>query len=306
MTPTANGPQLVVVGNLLLDDVVYADGSTRMGQPGGAALYAALGAALWGVPVGIVSRLGQDYPTEIIAALGARGVEVAGGGGPPGPTLRTWLLYEGRRRRVVHRLDGPDHDAVSPRPAEMPANWRPAAIHLAPMPWVVQRDWIEALAPRRSLHLSADPYELLTEDRVDEWRRVFGAIDTLFLSEDEMQVPTGLERPEPVLDRLGANAPRLDSILYKQGASGGMAWRARAPALGWSPRVESLVDPTGAGDAFAGGVLAGRLRGEPLRHRLTRGVVAAGYALSAAGADGLLRAEPAEAAARLRALTPSA
>ena len=65
-------PQLVVAGNLLLDDVVYADGTTRMGQPGGAALYAALGAALWGVRVGIVSRLGSDYPGDVIDTLADR------------------------------------------------------------------------------------------------------------------------------------------------------------------------------------------------------------------------------------------
>lgn len=302
----SSGPQLVVAGNLLLDDVVYADGTTRMGQPGGAALYAALGAALWGVRVGIVSRLGSDYPGDVIETLADRGIAVAGNGGPPGPTLRTWLLYENRRRRVVHRLDGPTHDDVSPHSGEAPADWRPAVVHLAPMPWTVQKEWIEAMAARPSLHLSADPYELLTDDRLDEWRQVFGSVDTLFLSEDEMQIPAALERPVPTLDRLGAGAPRLDAILYKQGASGGIAWRAGSPVLNWSPHAESLVDPTGAGDAFAGGVLAGRLLGEPLRRRLARGVVAAGYALSAAGADGLLAASPEEASARLDACQPVA
>ena len=41
-------PDLVVLGNLLVDDLVFQDGRTRMGEPGGAVLYAALGAALWG------------------------------------------------------------------------------------------------------------------------------------------------------------------------------------------------------------------------------------------------------------------
>ena len=44
-------PDLVLLGNLLVDDVVFADGSTRMGQAGGAMLYAALAASLWGVRV---------------------------------------------------------------------------------------------------------------------------------------------------------------------------------------------------------------------------------------------------------------
>jgi len=40
-------PDLVVLGNLLVDDMVFPDGRTRMAEPGGATLYAALGASLW-------------------------------------------------------------------------------------------------------------------------------------------------------------------------------------------------------------------------------------------------------------------
>ena len=40
-------PSIVLLGNLLVDDVVLADGTTRMGQAGGALLYGALGATVW-------------------------------------------------------------------------------------------------------------------------------------------------------------------------------------------------------------------------------------------------------------------
>ena len=43
-------PDLVVLGNLLVDDMVFPDGRTRKAEPGGATLYAALGASLWGWP----------------------------------------------------------------------------------------------------------------------------------------------------------------------------------------------------------------------------------------------------------------
>ena len=39
-------PSIVLLGNLLVDDVVHADGTTRMGQAGGALLYGALGATV--------------------------------------------------------------------------------------------------------------------------------------------------------------------------------------------------------------------------------------------------------------------
>jgi small GTP-binding protein len=59
-------------------DIVLPDGRTRMGQPGGAMLYATLGAALWGARVAVVAPIGEDYPRDMVAALEARGVDLSG------------------------------------------------------------------------------------------------------------------------------------------------------------------------------------------------------------------------------------
>ena len=71
-------PDLVVLGNLLVDDMVFPDGRTRMSEPGGATLYAALGASLWGVATGVASVRGDDYPDSALEALAARGVDLSG------------------------------------------------------------------------------------------------------------------------------------------------------------------------------------------------------------------------------------
>ena len=88
-------PSLVLLGNLLVDDVVFPDGSTCMAQPGGAVMYGALGAALWGTRVGCVSLVGTDYPAGMLDALARRGIDLAGLHRLGGPGVRTWLLYEG-------------------------------------------------------------------------------------------------------------------------------------------------------------------------------------------------------------------
>ena len=66
-------PDLVLLGNLLVDDIVLADGRTLLGEPGGAVLHTALAASLWGCRPGVVSVLGSDYPQ---AAIGAGGVRI--------------------------------------------------------------------------------------------------------------------------------------------------------------------------------------------------------------------------------------
>ena len=56
---------LYTIGNFTIDDIVqWSDGQTWMGQPGGNVLFSALGARIWLDEVGIVARLGYDYPAE--------------------------------------------------------------------------------------------------------------------------------------------------------------------------------------------------------------------------------------------------
>ncbi|MGH9204265.1 MAG: hypothetical protein ACRD2A_23810, partial [Vicinamibacterales bacterium] len=100
-------PKLVVLGNLLVDDLVFPDGSTRMTQAGGAVLYAALAARLWNVPTGCVSVCGTDYPAEMIDRLRRHAIDLSGVRQLGRPGVRTWLLYEGSLRHLVHHMGCP-------------------------------------------------------------------------------------------------------------------------------------------------------------------------------------------------------
>ena len=288
---------LVVLGNLLVDDVVLPDGRTRMGEPGGATLYASLAAALWGLRTGVVTWRGDDYPAWALEALAARGVDISGARGLGRPGLRTWLLYEGRRRRVVHRLDGPSHAEVSPTADLLPAGWEKArAFHLAPMPFEIQRGLVQSLSSREGAFLSLDPYVLLHAETIEAWREVVGRVDAFFLSEDEAE--GAAEDPRPALEPLAGGRLRL--LAFKRGQRGGLLydvgtgrWRE------WPARAVRVVDPTGAGDAFAAGFLAGWLGGDPIERALLRGVVAASFAIEDWGPAGLLAATREQAEARL-------
>jgi cytidine kinase len=298
-------PDLVVLGNLLVDDLVFPDGRTRMAQPGGAALYASLGASLFGVSTGLSSVKGTDYPRAALEALSARGVDLAGLREMDGPGLRTWLLYEGRRRQVIHRLDGPMHAEVSPEPEQMPATWREArAFHLAPMPFDVQRRLLVALAGRTGARLSLDPYAIVREDTLASWRQLLAGVDALFLSEDDLELSGTADEPQAALRRLaGAQPPpsRLRLALLKRGARGGVLYDVREDRFTeWAPKAGRVVDPTGAGDAFAGGFLAAWLRGEAIGRALQTGVVAASFAIEDWGAARILAATAEEAADRLK------
>ena len=291
---------LVIAGNLLVDDIVYPDGRTRMGEPGGAALYAALAASLWGVKVGIASVRGDDYPIAALDALAARGVDTEGVRALDGHGVRTWLLYEERGRRVIHRLGSPSHEEVSPRAADFPARYREArAIHIAPMPFAIQSGLVEALAKHRETALSLDPHEPIRDDNLAAWRGIIAHVDALFASEDEMRLAAAEDDPRAALRALGGG--RLRFVAFKRGRRGGLLYDARDRAfLEWPPVPRLSGDPTGAGDAFAGGFLAAIVQGRTLENALDQAIVSASFALEDWGARGLLAATREEADRRLR------
>ena len=142
-------PSIVLLGNLLVDDVVLADGTTRMGQPGGALLYGALGATLWESRPGLVSVLGDDYPAQVLEQLRATGRR-SDRRASPGPCRRAYVAALRRTRPAPDSSVGmPAHEEVSPRPALIPSEWTAArAFHLAPMPFDVQRALLMAVRAR--------------------------------------------------------------------------------------------------------------------------------------------------------------
>ena len=294
-------PDLVVIGNLLVDDLVFADGRTHMGLAGGAALYTALAARLWGVSVGVSSVAGSDYPVAALDQLAGRGVDLAGVSRLDRPGLRTWLLYEERGRRIVHRLGCPAHEVVSPGPEDLPTGWRAArAFHLAPTPLALQRAWVASLAAGEGGAgglLSLDPHRPLNAGTLSAWRPILAQLDLLFLGADEFQLASE-DRSNSALRSLAAG--RLAWIALKRGAEGGWLFDAkRGRELAWPGCTPRAVEPTGAGDAFAGGLIAGLIASAPLEAALEQGVVSAGFAIEAPGAAGLIAATPGEAARRL-------
>jgi sugar/nucleoside kinase (ribokinase family) len=124
---------------------------------------------------------------------------------------------------------------------------------------------------------------------------VLHGADTLFLREDELELGRG-DRRDALPGLLGG---RLGRIAYKRGERGGILLED-GRCGDWAPRADTVVDPTGAGDAFAAGVWAGWLRGEPSERAIQRGIVGASFAIAAWGPDGLQGATTDDAERRLR------
>ena len=297
-------PDLVLLGNLLVDDIVLADGRTLLAEPGGAVLHAALAASLWDCRAGIVSVVGSDYPVAALEALAARGVDLAGIRRLDRPGGRAWLLHEPSARRVIHHLDSPAHAAISPTPADLPAGWAEArGIHLAPMPLDRQVELARSLGdgPDRPF-VSLDPFEIVRDGDDARWLDPLAHIDALFAGEDDLRLAGDAEAL--IRDWAGE---RLRLLVLKQAGRGGRFIDLHTgTAVCWPARSDEVVDVTGAGDAFAGGFLAGWLPAGDVALGIAQGVVSASFVIEDWGSRGLMRATPAQAEARLAAWFPQA
>jgi 2-dehydro-3-deoxygluconokinase len=157
---------------------------------------------------------------------------------------------------------------------------------------------VDALRARTDLLVAIDPHDHITADSLASWRRVLDGVDVLFVSEHEIALAELGDNLRAALMRLAGG--RLHEILLKRGAAGGVLFDVRADRLTpWKAAPATVVDPTGAGDAFAGAYLAARLQGISPAQALARGAVSASLAIEAWGADGLLRASRADAERRL-------
>ena len=305
-------PDLVLLGNLLVDDIVFPDGRTRMAQAGGAMLYASLAAARYATRAGCVSLRGDDYPAAALDALRSRGVLLDGVHRLGANGVRTWLLYEGNVRRVVHRLGCPTHEAVSPNPEHVPEGWRRArAFHLAPMPIAIQRALVRAIrgweSPEHPAFVSLDPHVPVHAETFEEWRELLQGVDLFLPSDDEMRWPDAVDDAASAFASLATG--RLRYIAWKRGAAGGVFFDARADRLlRWGPGATSPVDPTGAGDAFAAGFVSAWLEGHAADAALERAVDSADRVIGAWGPEALLEmaASPEGLGARARAAARAA
>ena len=288
---------IVVVGSVALDTIATARG-TFPRLLGGSATYFSL-AARRTTEVRIVAAVGRDFPTHLRRVLQHPRVDLTGLAVLPGRTFRWAGRYS---EDFAHRETTGLRLGVFKtfRPHIPLQHRRSSSVFLA------------NIAPRlQGLVLSqvARP-RVIAVDTIDHWIRherdalitLLRRVDMLFLNEEEARLLTQARSHTAMgawLRRLGPSI-----VIIKQGWYGAVGWFGRA--MVWVPAypVDETVDPTGAGDSFAGGVLgvldgARRLDAAVLRHAMLYGSVIGSFCVEAMGVSGLQRLTPARFRQRL-------
>jgi sugar/nucleoside kinase (ribokinase family)/fructoselysine-6-P-deglycase FrlB-like protein len=296
------GPDVVVVGNLTIDDVVHANGETTMASPGGNTLHAAAGARIWGVSVGVVARVGADFPAAALDRLSDAGVDTLGLHRIPGPTVRNWVVYEqDGRRSWVYRTPPERSLEVAPCPEDLPAEWaardgRTPVVHVAAMPFRSAARIVDHVRAHGRAVVTLDTHEAWTVGRA-ELLALARQVDVFLPSREELVAIVGYDDPDKACRELLDEG--VPAVVVKCGTEGAVLGTANGPVLRIAAPEVDAVDVTGAGDSFCGGLAAGLALGEDLEDAAQRGAATAGAAIGASGSLRLLRRKA--VAERLRA-----
>jgi sugar/nucleoside kinase (ribokinase family)/fructoselysine-6-P-deglycase FrlB-like protein len=281
---------VIVIGNLTIDDVIQADGTSRMGTLGGNSVHVCAAALAWLRDVGIVARCGADFPGRAINRLREAGADTGGIRPVDGPTVRNWVIYEADgSRHWVYRTPRERSAQVAPQPGDIPDAWLsqvpPPVIHVAAMPLAAATAIVGSVRERAS-------GAIIMLDTHEDWAPGPGAIDAarladVFLpSREELATLVGYDDPErAVVELTGAG---LKCIVVKLGADGALVARPGHQLVPVPASHVVVVDPTGAGDSFCGGLAAGLALGEDVIDAARRGSATAAAAIGAVGSLRLL------------------
>jgi len=289
-----------IYGNFAIDDLVFPDGSTQWAVPGGSAAYAALGASLWTDSPAIVAPIGEDYPAN---SLGSR-IDLSRCRHLP-LTMRNWGLYEeDGRRHFISRSSSRNWREFSPTPADVRSGYQERA-HIAPLPFEVTTQLVRELrlVGTKSISLDLDDHDLLGNNSLDRMIELLSSIDFFMPSQQDVLMLLAETDPLESLRKLRTLVPEITFIAIKCGAQGSIAHLVgteeaiRIPALS----VE-VLDPTGAGDAFCGGVLGGLTRQSDPREALLCGAVSASFCIEGPGFSGFATASEETVNSRLAEL----
>lgn len=275
-----------VAFSLIIDDIVFPDGRTAMGVLGGGGPQTAFGMRLWADSVGLAGGVGSDLPAGALAWLEALDIDTAGlRFSDRWPTPRAWQLLEADGRRTqVWRIPGPAVKAQLSRSwGKLPPAYRSArGFHLGVHPEEPDLDFIMSLRSRGAL-VSVEPFRpLMRPLSAIELRALVSAGQIFSLNEHEAESLVGPGQPLDLIRRLAEAGAEI--IALRQGANGATVYRAGTGESWHIPAVETtVVDPTGAGNAFCGGFLAGWVQTGDLRLAGLYGTVAASFLVEQVG-----------------------
>jgi hypothetical protein len=324
----------IIAGQLKRDFALIPNGKALLDVQGGNLVYAATGFGVWEPTdlIGLVARVGEDYPREWLNDIHKRGYDIQGIRIlPEAIDSRSFYVYTDLYTRLNedpaahftrlkqpfpkallnYQRPGSSYDSrthltpTSLRQTDLPADYLDAtAAHLCPIDYLTHMLLPAVLRQNGFTMVTLDPSAgTMTPTFWDDIPALVTGLTAFIPNEEEMRTlfhgrSTDLWQMMETIADYGC-----EIVVVKRGERGQYLYD-RATRTKWEiPAYPArVVDPTGAGDSYCGGFLAGyRKTYEPLQAALY-GSISASLTIEGSGVFYALDALPGLAQGRLEAL----
>jgi sugar/nucleoside kinase (ribokinase family) len=286
--------KILCLGDIMLDVTAVVGASITQGvetraaistQGGGAAANVASWLAVNGTPSHLIARVGDDAAGRtVLAELDRFGVTHSNTVIPDANTGVVVVLVDALGERTMFPDSGANAGLSM---ADLPPLDEFTAVYLSGYPLVNPKSRTGALdilraVKERGLPVIFDPSTVgvLLEVGLNLVREWLSLVDVVVLNEEEAHFLSGKQNPVEAAIELLALTPL---VVIKRGSSGALA-QGRGSALVQIQAVEAtIIDTTGAGDAFAAGFIQSWSQGEDLLAALQTGAVLAAQCVAIVG-----------------------
>lgn len=267
---------LAVVGSVALDSVETPFGRVEE-VLGGSATYFSCSASFF-TRVRLVAVVGEDFPEPHLRLLEDRGVDLAGLEVAPGRTFR-WTGQYGYDLNEARTLDTQLNVFAGFRPRLPPDLRRPEFLFLANIDPEIQLDVLRQMAARPRL-VALDTMNFWIQGKRDALVRVLAEVDVVTINDGEARQLAGEPNLVKAARAIAGMGPR--TVVVKRGEHGALMVADGAFFIVPAFPLESVFDPTGAGDTFAGGFMGylasqGRTDATAMRRAIAFGSVMASF-----------------------------
>lgn len=268
----SNANTVLVVGSVALDSVETPFGRADDVLGGSGTFFSS--AASHFTPVQLVGVVGDDYPIEKLEALRERGVDISGVERAAGTSFR----WRGRYRHDLNSAETLEtHLGVFShfRPKIPEAFRRAPFVFLANIDPRLQLQVLEQVEKPRLV--ACDTMNFWIESRRPELVELLGHVDLITLNDGEARQLTGLTNLVQAARWILDKGPK--HVLIKKGEHGAFMFTHDSVFFAPAYPLESVFDPTGAGDSFAGGFIGSLAATGDLSDRAMRRAVVVGSAM---------------------------
>jgi sugar/nucleoside kinase (ribokinase family) len=281
---------LLVVGSVALDSVETPT-ERRDDVLGGSAVFFSYAASYFS-DVRLVGAVGEDWPSQHTRMLAARGIDVSGLYTVPGGKTFRWRGKYQPNMNDRDTLDVQLNVLATFKPELSPEFRQSKFLFLANGAPSLQLNVLDQV--EGAVLTVADTMDLWININREEVGQLLRRIDGLVLNDSEAKLLTDDEN----LVRAGHKVRRLGPkfVIIKKGEHGAMFFSEHETYVMPAFPTANVIDPTGAGDSFAGGMMGylaeqGNFEPRTLKEAMAYGIVVASFSVEDFSLDRLQKVD---------------